>query len=125
MANPNPAVSALEHAMWLAGLSQLDTVIACVYEMRGEFAIALFRALALGGPDACPRRLTEYRRVSSASEVARELDSLTRPDEHKSLPVFLHGRVEGRWPKAWRLVDENLLPLLIGGEAIVAGYSPI
>ena len=124
MPNPNPRGEALEHVMYLAGIGTSVNTIACVFEKGEMYIVALFKALSLGAPDLCPRRITEEKSVYSHGEIAEALTSLSEGSKQSLPPIFLHRRSSGRWPFEWQLVDEKLAPLLIGGISIVAGYNP-
>lgn len=126
MANINPRGEALEHAMYLAGMGTSANVIACVFEQGGVYIVSLFKALSLGAPDLCPRRITAVKEVGNNGEVASVLSAFSQERRQPTPPIFLHKRSSGgRWACEWRLVDEKLAPLLIGGVSIVAGYNPI
>ena len=125
MPNINPRGEALEHAMYLSGIGTSVNTIACVFEKGETFIIALFKALSVGAPDLCPRRITAEESVCSHSEVAAVLTKLSEENQQPAPPIFFHRRSSGRWPFEWQLVDEKLAPLLIGGISIVAGYNPI
>ena len=124
MPNINPRGEALEHAMHLAGISTSTNIIACVFEKGGSYILALFKALTLGAPDLCPRRITVEKSVSTHGEVAKELIKLAEGINQPIPPVFLRSNGHDRWPFQWQLVDERLAPLLVGGAYIVAGYNP-
>ena len=124
MPNVNPRGEALEHAMYLAGMNKSANVIACVFEGGGLYIVSLFKALSLGAPDLCPRRITEEKSVCSHVEVAAELIKLSEGIKQPTPPIFLHTSGSGRWRLQWQLVDERLAPLLIGGVSIIAGYNP-